>query len=60
CGVLRGGKVGQAAAILMDAVKMVAAVKKKLQAEPAWLLCNNFTCEPCMLRKRRLKERKLM
>ncbi|MBU0714594.1 MAG: AAC(3) family N-acetyltransferase [Verrucomicrobia bacterium] len=60
CGVMREGKVWQAAVILMDAVKMVAAVKKKLQAEPAWLLCDNFTCEPCALRKKRLREKGLI
>lgn len=60
CGVLRGGKVGQAAVMLMDAVKMAAAVKKKLQAEPAWLLCDNLTCEPCTLRKKRLREKGLI
>jgi len=60
CGILRRGKVGQTESILMNSREMVAAVVKKLQAEPAWLLCDNFICEPCALRKRRLREKGLL
>jgi aminoglycoside 3-N-acetyltransferase len=53
-GLLRRGRVGAAPAMLLDSRTMVAAVVDRLQAEPGWLLCDTFGCEPCTLRKRRL------
>jgi len=55
-GILAPGKIGSADSSLMSAHDMVNAVVEKLHQEPAWLLCDNFTCEPCTLRKKRLKE----
>ncbi len=54
-GVLRRGRVGAAKCLLMDSRTMVAAVAERLRREPGWLLCSTFGCEPCTLRKRRLR-----
>jgi hypothetical protein len=54
-GVLRRGTIGAAPAMLMTSREMVAAVAQRLKVEPGWLLCNTFGCEPCTLRKRRLR-----
>jgi len=54
-GVLRRGRVGEATCLLMDSRTMVAAVAERLRREPGWLLCSTFGCEPCTLRKRRLR-----
>ena len=59
-GILQRGKVGLAESMLMNSRELIAAVVKKLQAEPAWLLCDHFICEPCSLRKRRLREKGLL
>jgi aminoglycoside 3-N-acetyltransferase len=56
CGILARGRVGAATCLLMDSRAMVAAVADRLQREPGWLLCSTFGCEPCTLRKRRLRE----
>jgi hypothetical protein len=55
CGVLRRGRVGAANCLVMDSQTMVAAVAERLRREPGWLLCSTFGCEPCTLRKRRLR-----
>ena len=54
-GLVRRGRVGAAPCMLMDSPAMVAAVAGRLRREPGWLLCNTFGCEPCTLRKRRLR-----
>jgi aminoglycoside 3-N-acetyltransferase len=54
-GILIRGQVGAAPCLLMEARAMVAAVAERLQREPGWLLCHTFGCEPCTLRKRRLR-----
>ncbi len=54
-GLLKRGRVGGAASLFMDSRDMVSAVVERLKREPAWLLCNTFGCEPCTLRKRRLR-----
>jgi aminoglycoside 3-N-acetyltransferase len=59
-GVLRLGKVAAASCMLMDAAAMVGAIVERLRKEPDWLLCKAFVCEPCTLRKRRLRERGLI
>lgn len=56
-GLLKRGKVCEAESMLMDVQDMVTAVADRLRREPAWLLCDNFVCEPCTLAKRRLRER---
>ena len=59
-GIMKSGKIGCAPCFLMSGKEMTEAVIKRLKKEPAWLLCNNFTCEPCALRKKRLRENGLI
>jgi aminoglycoside 3-N-acetyltransferase len=54
-GLLRRGRVGRAECLWLEAQPMVAAIAERLRREPAWLLCSTFGCEPCTLRKRRLR-----
>ena len=54
-GILKRGKIGSAASLLMSSEAMVAAVAARLRREPGWLLCHTFGCEPCTLRRRRLR-----
>ena len=53
-GVLQRGRVCAAECMLMEARSMITAVVERLQLEPDWLLCHNFACEPCNLRRHRL------
>ena len=53
-GVLQLGQVCAAECMLMAARSIVALVVERLQQEPDWLLCHNFACEPCNLRRHRL------
>ncbi|MHC4122268.1 MAG: AAC(3) family N-acetyltransferase [Planctomycetota bacterium] len=59
-GILKKEKICHADSMLIDANKMVNAIVEKLVDEPAWLLCDNIVCEPCTLRKRRLKQKGLI
>lgn len=59
-GVMRCGQVCKADSKFMDARTMVARMVERLRQEPAWLLCDNFNCEPCSLRKQRLREKGLI
>ncbi len=54
-GVVKRGLVGAAPCLLMEARAMVAAVAEQLRRQPGWLLCHTFGCEPCTLRRRRLR-----
>jgi len=54
-GILKRGKIAGASAILENSQAMVQAVAIRLKREPGWLLCNTFGCEPCTLRRRRLR-----
>jgi hypothetical protein len=54
-GLLKRGKIGSAVSLLMSSQAMVAAVAARLRREPGWLLCHTFGCEPCTLRRRRLR-----
>jgi len=54
-GVVRRGQVGAARCLLMESRAMVAAVADRLRREADWLLCHTFGCEPCTLRRRRLR-----
>lgn len=54
-GLLQRGRVGNADCMLMNSRDMVAAVVGRLKREPGWMLCHTFGCEPCTLRKRRLR-----
>ena len=59
-GILKRAKIASADSILMDADEMVDALVRQLHRKPDWLLCNDLTCEPCTLSKRRLKEQGLI
>ena len=54
-GILKRGKIAAADAILQSSQAMVQAVAARLRREPGWLLCHTFGCEPCTLRRRRLR-----
>jgi aminoglycoside 3-N-acetyltransferase len=49
-------KICSADSLCMNAKDIVAAAVDKFKEQPDWLLCDNFTCEPCSLRKKRLKQ----
>jgi len=59
-GLTRQGRLGKADSMQMDGHAVVQAVAEKLNQSPAWLLCNDFVCEPCTLRKKRLHEKGLI
>jgi len=59
-GLLRKGRVASADCMLMDSREMVSAVAERLKREPGWMLCHTFGCEPCTLRRRRLRELELL
>ncbi len=59
-GLTKHGRLGKADSIQMDAHAAVQAVAEKLNQSPAWLLCDNFVCEPCTLRRKRLHEKGLI
>jgi len=59
-GILKKGFVGNAESMIIKSGEMVPAILKKLDEQPDWLLCDNFTCEPCSLRKKRLREKGLI
>ena len=40
---------------LIDAEAMVEFVKKEIHKQPDIMLCRHFTCEPCTLRRKRLR-----
>ena len=54
-GLLTRGKVAGADSKLMDSQAIVPAVVERLKREPGWMLCHTFGCEPCTLRRRRLR-----
>jgi aminoglycoside 3-N-acetyltransferase len=54
------GKVCSAGCLFMDSAKIVDAVASRLRETPDWLSCDALTCEPCTLRRRRLRERGLI
>jgi len=45
---------------LVDAQKMLPFVITQIKKYPDYMLCHNFTCEPCILRRKRLKEMNLI
>ena len=59
-GIASTGTVGGAKAYLLDSRRLKDFVIKRLKNKPACLLCTSITCEPCGLRRRRLKERGLI
>lgn len=54
-GISRRVTIGRAPSQLMPAPAAVDAVVERLLHEPDWLLCDSFVCEPCNLRKMRLR-----
>jgi len=59
-GGITRGKVCDADSMLMDSHDLVDAIVKRLHTEPSWLFCDALVCEPCHLRKRRLREKGLI
>lgn len=58
--ILTRGKIGSATSFVMSARDMVDAIASRLQQQPDWLFCDSLVCEPCHLRRRRLRERGLI
>lgn len=46
--------------MLIDGVKMVDYVVAEMQKTPDMMLCHDWCCEPCVLRRRRLREHGLI
>jgi aminoglycoside 3-N-acetyltransferase len=59
-GIIKRGKICNADSMLLNIRDMIDAVVIKLREQPSWLLCESFVCEPCTLRKKRLRELKLI
>lgn len=59
-GIMSFGKVCAATCYLMNAREMVDAVAAQLKKQPDWLFCRSIVCEPCHLRRKRLRERGLL
>lgn len=54
------GRVRSAGCLFMNSREMVDAVASCLRTTPDWLFCDSLTCEPCTLRRRRLREHGLI
>lgn len=59
-GILTRGTICSATCLLMNSREMVDAIAARLREEPDWLFCDTIICEPCCLRRRRLRERGLI
>jgi aminoglycoside 3-N-acetyltransferase len=59
-GIASRGRIGAAPSMLMPGMAAVASIAERLGREPDWLLCRGWACEPCTLRRRRLRERGLI
>jgi aminoglycoside 3-N-acetyltransferase len=59
-GLMKRGKMCSAACLMMNARQIVDAIAARLRAQPDWLFCDSLTCEPCHLRRKRLRERGLI
>lgn len=53
--LLQRGSVCSATAYLLDARAMVDAIAEQLRKQPDWLFCESISCEPCQLKRRRLR-----
>ncbi len=51
-----GIAVRQGDSFLVDAPAMLRLVLDEIKRKPDCMLCDDFTCEPCTLRKKRLRE----
>lgn len=58
-GILTRGRIRASEAMLMDSKPLVDTIAEELRWNPTWLMCDSIVCEPCNLRKRRLRERGL-
>ena len=59
-GILSRGKIRLATSLMMDARDMVDAIASQLRKQPDWLFCDSIVCEPCHLKRRRLREKGLI
>jgi len=59
-GLMTLGRVCSAMCLVMNAREIVDAIAARLLAKPDWLFCDTLTCEPCHLRRKRLRERGLL
>lgn len=59
-GLAKTGLIASAPSMLIDAREMVSAVVAQLALQPDWLYCESIICEPCTLRRRRLREHGLL
>ena len=58
--ILTRGTICSATCLTMNSREMVDAVAARLREEPDWLFCESLICEPCCLRRQRLRERGLI
>lgn len=54
--LLKHGSIGSTTGYLLDARKMVDAIAEQLRKQPDWLLCESISCEPCQIKRRRLRD----
>jgi aminoglycoside N3'-acetyltransferase len=59
-GIANEGLIGGSPSYLIEASQMRDFVVRQIKLKPDCLLCNNFTCEPCSLRRRRLQQMGLL
>lgn len=59
-GIANAIQICGAHGFLIDALRMKGFVLKQIQAKADCLLCGNLACEPCSLRRRKLKELNLI
>jgi len=59
-GLMKHGVVCSAGCLVMNSRQIVDAIAERLRKTPDWLFCDAITCEPCTLRRRRLRERGLL
>jgi len=55
-GIARSGQIGGSAAFLVNARQMQDYVIERIKQKPDCLLCSSIVCEPCSLRRQRLRE----
>ena len=55
-GIMKRGEVGMATTYLLNANRNIKFLVPLLKKNPSFLLCSKIVCEPCNLKKRRLKE----
>jgi len=58
--LMRPGTVCSARCLIMNSRDIVDAIASRLREIPDWLFCDSLTCEPCTLRRRRLREHGLI